>query len=329
MGKIKKSPVVILVVIAAVLYAIIYILPRVTGVLRSSYTAEYGELRTFDKTEGYVIRNEFVYFSDVTGASNRYIEEGKLVRKGTRIMEVKSSADDAAQAGDPAAEGKDAGASGEETEGKTETSYDPSAKGKSTYDSVRKNVTGEHHIDTDDFVTEQEGILSFHVDSYESQLTPDTMGKMKKADFQKLTNTTDMELDNDIVAETDPAFKVCDRAAWYIVCYVPREHEKRYSEGSKVDVKINNGKTIKGTVLEIADERREKRLTIKTNYYYEQFATIRKIDVEVITSDVMGLLISNTSIVENKKQKGVYVRQKTGKYVFVPINVIATDLLLV
>ena len=43
MGKIKKSPVVILFVIAAVLYVIIYILPAVTGVLRSSYTAEYGE----------------------------------------------------------------------------------------------------------------------------------------------------------------------------------------------------------------------------------------------------------------------------------------------
>ena len=64
MRNVKKSPVVILFIVAAVLYAIIYILPQVTGVLRSSYTAEYGELKTFDKVEGYFVRSEYVYFSD-------------------------------------------------------------------------------------------------------------------------------------------------------------------------------------------------------------------------------------------------------------------------
>ena len=88
---------------------------------------------------------------------------------------------------------------------------------------------------------------------------------------------------------------------------------------------MNDEKTITGTVYKITDERREKKLIIKTSYYYKYFATLRKIDVEVITSDVMGLLISNTSIVEKGGKKGVFVRQKTGKYKFVPINVIATD----
>lgn len=311
MGKIKKSPIVILFAIAVVLYAIIYILPRVTGVLRSSYTAEYGELKTFDKAEGFIVRNEFVYFSNKTGSANRYIEEDKLVRRGTRIMEVKSS-------------GKEK--TSQESEEATEVkSFDTSAKGNSTYESVRDSVRGEHHIDTDDFVTEQEGILSYHVDGYESLVTPETMSGMSKSDLNKLTNNKDLELNREVISETDPVFKICDRAAWYIICYIPREHEGRYSEGTKVDVRIDDEKTISGTVMKIEDERREKRLTIKTNHYYSKFTTVRKADIEVITSDVMGLLISNTSIVEEKKQQGVYVRQKTGKYVFVPINVIATD----
>ena len=305
MGKDRKSPVVILFIVAAVLYAIIYILPRVTGVLRSSYTAEYGELKTFDKTEGYVVRNEFVYFSNDTGVANRYIKENKLVRRGTRIMEVQSS--------------------GRETGNEDVNALDTSAKGNSALGNIRDNVKGEHHIDTEDFVTEQEGIVSYHADGYESELTPETMDSRDKAYFQKLKNSSDISLGNEIVSETDPVFKICDRATWYIICYIPREHANRYSEGTRLDIKINDGDTITGKVLNISDERREKRLTIKTNYYHKKFATLRKIDVEVITSDVMGLLISNTSIVEKGGKKGVYVRQKTGKYKFVPIHVIATD----
>ena len=315
MGKIKKSPVIILAIIAAVLYVIIYILPAVTGVLRSSYTAEYGELKTFDKAEGYVVRNEFVYFSGKTGRANRYIKEDKLVRKGIRIMEVK----DTSEQPEGSAE-KD-----QKNTGSDAKSFDTSAKGSSTYENVRESVKGDNHIDTDDFVTRQEGILSYHVDGYESELTPDNMGKKDKSFFQKLSNTRDFKLDSEIVSATDPVFKICDRSAWYIICYIPREHAKRYAEGTKLQVKINDQRTITGTVSSIEDERREKRLTIKTNHYYSDFTTARRVDIEVITSDVMGLLISNTSIVDQKGQKGVYVRQKTGKYLFVPINIIATD----
>lgn len=305
MRKSKVSPIVILFILAVVLYGIIYILPRVTGVLRSSYTAEYGELKTSDKTEGYVVRNEHVYFSTVTGAANRYIKENKLVRKDTRIMEISAVE--------------------KETGNEDVQALDTSQKGTATYASIRDDIKGENHIDTEDFVTQHEGILAYHADGYESMITPENMDNKDKDFFRKLKNSSDLELMNDIVMETDPVFKICDRSAWYIICYIPREHEKRYAEGTRLSVCINDEKTITGTVFKIEDERREKKLIIKTNYYYYRFPTVRKVDVEVITSDVMGLLISNTSIVEQNKKKGVFVRQKTGKYKFVPINVIATD----
>ena len=373
MRNVKKSPVVILFIVAAVLYAIIYILPQVTGVLRSSYTAEYGELKTFDKVEGYFVRSEYVYFSDVTGEANRYIDENKLVRKGTRIMEVTAgSASGAEDAGEEPESSKANGAgdtkgnkdsSGKDDKSKDDESgkdskyedsknkdskddkdaegsedgeeqagedsgtkaLDTSQKGVAAYSEIRKNVKGKHHIDTNDFVTLQEGILTYHADGNESIITPKNMAKKNKAFFEKLKNASDMELNNEVVAETDPVFKIVDRAAWYIVCYIPREHESRYAVGNRVRVLINDEKTITGTVESITDERREKRLTIKTNNWYEHFATLRKADIEVITSDVMGLLISNTSRVKKNGQWGVYVRQKTGKYKFVPINIIASD----
>lgn len=330
MRNVKKSPVVILFIVAAVLYAIIYILPQVTGVLRSSYTAEYGELKTFDKVEGYFVRTEYVYFSGVTGVANRYIDENKLVRKGTRIMEV---AQGSASADEKGVSESEKASSTDESEKKdlneeraNDTKVlDTSQKGKSTYSEIRQNVEGDHHVDTDDFVTLHEGIVTYHADGNESKITPENMEKKNKAFFQKLSNSSDLELNNEIVDKTDPVFKICDRAAWYIICYIPREHEQRYAVGNKVRILINDEKTITGTVMSITDERREKRLTIKTNNWYEHFATLRKADIEVITSDVMGLLISNTSLVKKNKQWYVYVRQKTGKYKLVPVNIIASD----
>ncbi len=355
MRNVKKSPVVILFIVAAVLYVIIYILPQVTGALRSSYTAEYGELKISDKAEGYIVRTEYVYFSNVNGVANRYIKENKLVRRGTRIMEVTQGNTESAGSAEASGNGaeadtdkksgksgggdKSAGAS-EAADKKTETAdtagkengsgpdnkaLDPSHKGSSTYEEVRKNVKGSHRIETDDFVTLQEGILSFHADGNESLITPENMGDKDKSFYKKLHNFSDQDLKSDIIAKTDPVFKICDRSAWYIVCYIPREHEDRYAEGSRVRVLINDEKTITGTVQSITDERREKRLTIRTNNWYDKFASLRQADVEVIASDVMGLMISNTSIVYKNKAPGVYVRQKTGKYRYVPINVIATD----
>ena len=331
MGNVKKSPVVILFFVAAVLYAIIYILPQVTGVLRSSYTAEYGELKTFDKVEGYFVRSEYVYFSEVTGTANRYIEENKLVRKGTRIMEV-TGAGAAAEENEDGAGKTAEGKAGTAEEGTKDTgknsntkALDTSQKGIATYSEIRKNVKGKHHVNTSDFITHHEGIITYHADGNESKITPENMEKKNKAFFQKLKNSSDLELNNEVIDKTDPVFKICDRAAWYIICYIPREHEQRYAVGNRVRVLINDEKTITGTVMSITDERREKRLTIKTNNWYDHFATLRKADIEVITSDVMGLLISNTSRVKKNGQYYVYVRQKTGKYKLVPINIIASD----
>lgn len=67
MGKIKKKPILLFVIAIVALYAIIYIIPSVTGALISSYTAEYGELKVSDETTGYIVRNETVYLASSAG----------------------------------------------------------------------------------------------------------------------------------------------------------------------------------------------------------------------------------------------------------------------
>ncbi len=56
MSKFRKKPILIFVIALIALYIIIYIIPKVTGALVSSYTVEYGELKVADETQGYLVQ---------------------------------------------------------------------------------------------------------------------------------------------------------------------------------------------------------------------------------------------------------------------------------
>lgn len=288
MRNIRTRPIVIFIVILVVLYCVIYVIPTVTGALRSSYIAGHGQLQTSDQTEGYIVRSETVYYSDISGKSNRYIEEGKLIRKGTRIMEV--------------TEDKDA----EPEEAETE-----------------EITLADGEILTDTFDAESEGILTYSRDGLESELTPSNM-KEKSVGYYHRLSAQSRSLKADTVTRGDPVFKIVDRSGWYLVCFVPINHQERYEKGAKVTLLVD-GDQIIGTVRGIKTQGRRCRLIIRSDYYFEGLLTKRTCDLQVITSDVTGLLIENSSITEKKGKTGVYVRQKTGEYKFTPISVYATD----
>ena len=293
MNNIRKRPVLLFFAALIVLYVLIYVLPKVTGALTRDYTVQYGRLRTMDASTGYFVRKEKVYLADKGGIENRYIKEGALVRKGVKVMDINGNG-----------------------------SEEPQIRYKNILEKL-----GSSAIRVPSYKTQAEGIVSYYVDGYEGELTPATMKKKRERFYRNLDNGNVMKLESGIAATGDPLFKVSDRSAWYIVCFVPEDNLKRYKFGNKVSVRINKEKTIEGTVYYIKKIKysSDAMLIVKTNYYYQRFDSTRVADVEVITSDAMGLIIFNSSICRKKGQIGVYVRQKTGEYKFTRIKVLSTD----
>ena len=291
MSKIKKKPILLFLIVLVALYIIIYIVPKVTGALKSSYTVEYGELQTYDKTDGYFVRNEKVYFARSGGSENRYMSEGKLVRKGTTVMALEGSSD---------------------------------ASEESKFQSIRDGI-GSDKVKTDSFVTEDEGIVTYYADGHESEFTPDNMAKKSYSSYRELKNDDLVKLARSSVAKGDPVFKIVDRSGWYIVCYIPNDHGSRYKEGYKVSIVLDGSTDLVGRISQKKTESGKVKLMIRTDYYYKKFATQRVAEVKLITSDAMGLVIYNSSITRKDGHEGVYVKQKTGHYEFTRINVISTD----
>ena len=161
MREFRPKPILIFIAVLVAPYCVIYVVPTVTGALRSSSTVGYGQLLTFDQTEGYIVRNENVYIADTSGTVNRYTKEGKLIRKGTRVMEVI----------------EDEEAEPEQSAGQTDGQAGRQATGPADGQPAEQEEIQlkEGEILTDTYIAESEGILTYHMDGLESDLTPANM----------------------------------------------------------------------------------------------------------------------------------------------------------
>lgn len=292
-----KKRIIIYVIALLVLYLLIYIIPSVSGLFKGTYTAKYGQLRIQDEAMGYIVRNEVVYASTSGGSVNRFAKEGDLVRKGTTVMEVTGS-----------------------------SSEEPS---HALADIVSE--LDEHKVSTSDFVAKTGGVVSFYVDGYEEDLNSDTVVSTKFDTFNKIKKGDVTELSKSKIRGGEPAFKIVDKSRWYLVAYVDLKDKDRYTEGSTVSVefrelgKKNDPFAVDMQVYKVKKQSGKLKVVLESSRYFDEYASIRAAKVNLVTSDVTGIIIENDSITEKKGQKGVYVRDKKGNDVFVPVGVIATD----
>ena len=149
MKKKRRELLFLYVAAVAVLIVLIYGLPQVTGALTSTYTVKYGRLRIYDSADGYIVRTEEVYRAGSGGTENRYIRDGKLIRKGTKILEMTGS-----------------GSSSEDRD--------------SAYEDLLDRLNGKAK-ETDSYRTDTEGVVSYTADGYEYVLTPENMTKKSRS----------------------------------------------------------------------------------------------------------------------------------------------------
>lgn len=290
---INKRNLIIYGIVVLLLYLVIYAVPSITGLLKSTYTLQYGQLKVYDEAVAYVVRSESVYLASMGGQINPLIEENSVVRKDTTILEISGSA------------------------GAEKNSFSDITK------KLKKSgitVVGE--------VSQKPGIVSFSIDGEEGLLTPSTMEDKKKSYFEKLDNIKTQSLKREKTAEDEPIFKIVDQGDWYLVTYIDKAHKDRYEEGSSVSIELSKNKksySIDGIVQSSKGEGSYQKVIIRVFDYYEGMTSDRTIKINLVESDMSGLVVLNKSIVNIKGQEGLYVKNKIGKFKFVPIKVISTD----
>ena len=97
-----------------------------------------------------------------------------------------------------------------------------------------------------------------------------------------------------------------------------------YQKGEKVTVDLN-GIEVSCDIEDVSDNSDRLKVILRCRDYYKNFAKIRKMDVKVMSSRSAGLVISNECIFTKKGRPGVYVKTKTGDFVFKPVYVEAIE----
>jgi putative membrane fusion protein len=86
--KAKKILLYLFIIAVLVLAVIIYVYPMVTGALTQTSIVEYGNLQVTADATCYFIRSETVVTATSSGNIQYYFEEGQLVRKGTKVVDI-------------------------------------------------------------------------------------------------------------------------------------------------------------------------------------------------------------------------------------------------
>lgn len=290
MNKIKKKTIIIYLLVIACLYAVIYVIPTVTGAMVGTYTVEYGSLRVYDETDGYFVRDEKVYLATSGGKENRYIDGNTLVKKGTTILEITGNSD---------------------------------GEIDSKFTDILRNLEGDS-IKNPSYISQDEGVVSYYVDGYENKFTPEKMENLSYDTVSKVESGNVISLTRDSVVRGEPVFKIVGNSKWYLLCYVDSTKADNYIVGNRITIGFED-EDIKGWVKSVNKQGTRLQVIVETNNYYEKYDRYRVAKVFLITSDKNGLIIENDSIAEENGQQGVYVQNKYKRYIFVPISVIATD----
>jgi putative membrane fusion protein len=360
----KRKLLVLFCTTLVIFFIIIYVFPNVTGALKKTEIIEYGSLQVTDQVTAYIVRNETVYFANKSGNINYYIQEGEQVRKGTAILDIASGGQKDKESsyqklmdrisrfnsgesifGDDIKKLKtqivklenerDAAMSAGATEqaSRLEQQIERLNQKKNyiqaTDDSAKAEIEKQNRtangpmLQSDNYICSTNGVISYYLDGYESEFTPENMALLSRDKVQ--AQTFDVQnVTRETTLAKEPLYKIVDNKRWYAVFWVAPENIVKYEKGHKATLNLPLG-PVDGTIYDIVDDNGQWLVILEFNRYYEEFARVRKVDAEVITSDYSGLIIRNESITTKDGQPGVYVRDKSGEYIFKPVEIITSD----
>lgn len=298
MPKLKKKTILIFILIVIALYVIVEVIPPLTGALASTEVLEYGKLKVSSTEDCWIVRDETVYKADRTSGIKVFAGEGTLIKKGSTVMQYTSSKK----------ESEDSNESGDE--------------GSSAYKEFRDRL-GDDMVAEKDGKSDRKGLFSFYIDGYESYLTPDRINKFKEDEMLNIGSVPE-KVERSSAAKGDPIFKIADNSIWYLVCWIDEGEIARFEKDKQVKVKLEDS-TIEAKVDRIKQAGDKWFLVLSTNRYYKDFLKLRRLEAEIISTDMKGLLISNDCLIMKGKKAGCYVKTPAGDYVFKEVQTLATD----
>lgn len=284
------------------------------------YSVTTGSLTAYADYQALVLRNETAYSTDTAGYINYYIRNGRKAGVGDLIYTIDETGQTLELLASGTGENQLSSADLEEFKSEAMEfvlSYDP-MNFSAVYDmksslqsslieyvnaSTLAELSGQLSSDTVGFVktyASRSGIISAVLDGLEAVTPADVTAEMfDTAAYPRTTVSS-----GTAVAVNTPVYRSVDSEEWYLIFQISEDDRERFTGVSSLSL------TFKGTDLSVsgsfeiyvgADGNTYGKITL--NRYMVQFIDKRYVNIQIVTSDITGLKIPVSSVVEKTYYK--------------------------
>lgn len=288
----RAKAIYIFIAVLVLLFCLIYVIPSIGNNLSRTETIKYGKLRVGKTVTGYYLRNDTVYVAGLSAVIEKPVAGGTKVRKNSKIMRFSGGERDI---------------------------NENSAKYRDIINNLKKSV-----VTTRNGKANSSGVVSYVLDGQENYFSPSNAGKLTLKEAKRRSKK-DLDIRRRYCFEGDPVFKISADNKWYIAFWVKLSDIADFETGQNIKVYFGDKEYIEANVRNIKETDDGWRIILESKDYHRTFADKRCEEINVVTSDDAGLIISNDCITMKDKHTGVLVRNVNGKYDFVRVSVLSTD----
>jgi len=277
---------------------------------------QYDEMPIADEVTAIFVRDETLYTAGYAGTPDYMVEGGTKVRAGTQVVYLSPGTEpEGTQV--IAVEGTPMGAGGGEgAEG------DIAVEIENPFDAILKTA-GQDPVMSEGGVTPWTAIVSYSSDGWEKRVTPENIMLLPKS-ILTVAPAEAVDLTCDWVRSGDPIYRMTNNNLWRVAFWIEDANKTiidRYNTGRGVTIDL--GTTRVRAVVEASEPRgRDLYVVLKSDMYYKDLDRYRVRDISVVFSEVQGAVIDKNSVKLKSGKTGVYVKQQSGAFKWVPVKVL-------
>jgi putative membrane fusion protein len=318
------------VIVVAILYSIIYVTPLIGGIGKETVIVEYAEFPVQDTVTGIFVREETLYTASYAGSPQYMVAEGTKIRAGTQVVYIDP---DAAPPPDTAdVQTADAPATADAVI-PADASVIPAAEPESTdaapagmvtptLGQVMQSAAG-NMVPSEGGVSPTTAIVSYYADGFEKRIGVESVGTLRKTMLKTLPDMA-LDIERGWANAGEPVYKITNNNSWRFAFWITDkggEMAKRYLPGTEVTLDLETTKVT--AVVESAEPQGDDLfIVLRSDMYYRDLDKFRKQKVHVVFNVYHGAVIDEKSVVERAGVTGVYVRQQSGSFKWIPIHIV-------
>ncbi len=346
-----------IVIVALIFYFIYRFLISYFVAEEITYNAKFDQMYLENSYKGFIIRNEKIFKSDISGIVEYKINDGDLVKKGQIIAAIENSSnveemEDITEDQEinrvllrenlleetreeiysikeeisiAAQEGKVYEINQLENTLVSRLDYQDKLENTSIENFNLEEISNRNQLDQENnyFYSNYSGIVSRKFDGLEKLLNLSNLYMLDYTDIINSDVSVESKISGDLKAG-DNVYKIIDNYVYYLVYIIPLEDIKLFKNTLKdVIVEIGEQK-ITANIYDCFENKNNGILVLEVNETYNGFYEDRKIENVIKSDKFKGLRLHNDSIISIENTKGVYRMNRNFEPEFIPVSILNT-----